>query len=48
MLEARRRYDEQARWDEFQRRSRDWQASTGHREFLADTGSRRGLSGSPA
>jgi len=35
MLEARRRYDEQARWDDFQRRSRDWQAIAGHREFLA-------------
>jgi hypothetical protein len=35
MAEARRRYDEQARWDEFQRRSRDWHAITGHREFLA-------------
>lgn len=35
MAEARRRYDEQARWDEFQRRSRDWHAITRHREFLA-------------
>lgn len=35
MVEARRRYDAQARWDEFQRRSRDWQAIAGHREFLA-------------
>ena len=35
MAEARRRYDEQARWDEFQRQSRDWHAITRHREFLA-------------
>jgi hypothetical protein len=35
MIEARRRYDEQALWDDFQRRSRDWQSITGQRVFLA-------------
>jgi hypothetical protein len=35
MAEARRRFDEQARWDDFARRSRDWEAARCHRQFLA-------------
>ncbi len=35
MADARLRYDEQARWDGFERRSREWRAITQHRAFLA-------------
>ena len=35
MAEARRRFEEQARWDDFAKLSRDWEAARRHREFLA-------------
>lgn len=35
MAEARRRYDQQQRWDAFERSSNDWRAATQHRQFLA-------------
>ncbi len=35
MAEARVRFDEDARWDAFQRRSDDWFAVNRHRAFLA-------------
>lgn len=35
MAEARRRYDEQMRWEAFQKVSRDWREHAWHREFLA-------------
>ena len=35
MAEARLRYDEQARWEDFQQRSRGWEDVVRHRAFLA-------------
>ena len=35
MAEARRRTDDQARWDAFAQHSHDWDALRRHREFIA-------------
>lgn len=35
MTEARRRYDEQARWDHFAQRAREWRETTEQRAFIA-------------
>ena len=36
MAEARRRYDEQLRWDHFAQLAREWREVTEHRAFLAN------------
>ena len=35
MAEARRQYDQQARWEDFRQRAADWRAIADQREFLA-------------
>lgn len=45
MVDARARYDEQARWDAFDRSSRAWRAVTDGRGFLA--AARRAIDGDP-